>query len=79
MRLGANKIDLSPPPQLFTIIADRSKASVVVLFVLESFFLCCLDLMYVYIFLFKFGWLGGRLFGNGCLYLLIDKDIYINK
>ena len=29
-------------------------------------FLCCLSLMYVFITLVEFGWLGSRLLGGGC-------------
>ena len=49
-------------------ISFQGNTSVVVPFVLcfGVEFLCCLYLMYVFIFLFKFGYMSGRQLGNSC-------------
>ena len=64
VRLGAFK------PLCNFYINKRSKAILLLcfhlFFVLDSNFLCYLNLMYAFIFLFEIGLLSGRLLGNSC-------------
>ena len=63
MGLGACKTGLSP-------LLIVPKSILLLWFKLFCFgvdFLCCLSLMYVFIFLVQFGYLSGRLLGNSCI------------